>query len=248
MIEIVIGNVGSGKTATAVKEMFLNKDGRVYFSNIKTKGISHNHQIKTDMIIKKTPVLNKKGGHTGKFEVTLNDTFWIKQREKFKQGINVIIDEAHTLFNARRSMSKKNVILSDFLALIRKILTSSTGKGRLVFMTQLPERIDKIARDMCTLVRAYKCHYIKECQKCKSRYRECNETVEKIYYCPECNSTKIKEINHEIEAFHFSSIEQYDLWKNFGVKTYHRHYVIKDIVNYFGKYDTLQIEDLLTEI
>ena len=181
MIEIVVGNVGSGKTANSVKELAKNQDDRITFSNITTKKIKNNIPIKIEMIIKKIPKLNAKGEETGSFTDELNIEFWEKMRKKYPQGINFIFDEAHTLFNARRSMSKQNVIMTDFLALIRKIVTSSTGKGKLVFISQLPRRIDSIAREMCTLVKFYRCHYYKVCADCGAKHYETNDTVETFF-------------------------------------------------------------------
>lgn len=247
MIELIVGNVGSGKTATAVKEIVLRRDGRACYSNIKTIGVKHNHLIKQDMILKVVPKLDTDGNPTNKTEIKLNVEFWLSLREKHPEGINVYIDEAHSIYNSRRSMSKQNIIMGDFLALIRKILTSSTGKGKLTLITQLPNRIDKIARDMCTLVKYFRCHYIKTCKKCNEIFHENNETVEKLFWCPNCGSSKLKESNHKIEAFHFSSVDKYEQFIHFGVKSYHRRYLVNDLPDYFGKYDTLQINDLVTE-
>jgi len=246
MIEIVVGNVGSGKTANSVKELFLNMDGRVTFSNIKTKGIKNNISLTSDMIIKQVPILNAKGEETGKFEKVLNVEYWEEMRLKYPQGLNFIIDEAHTLFNARRSMSKMNVIMTDFLALIRKIVTSSTGKGKAVFITQLPRRIDSIAREMCTLVKFYRCHYYKVCLKCGTQHYETNDTTEKVYWCQKCLSPKMEEQQHVFECFHFKNILAYELFTEIGRKAYHRRYFIQDTSKYFGLYDTLQLSDLIS--
>ena len=45
MIRIILGQIGSGKTARIVKEIVTNNTNRMYFSNIKTKGTKNNTVI-----------------------------------------------------------------------------------------------------------------------------------------------------------------------------------------------------------
>ena len=52
MIRISLGNVGSGKTVSEVREIFINKFHRKTYSNIKTK-LNHQINLTHDMIIKK---------------------------------------------------------------------------------------------------------------------------------------------------------------------------------------------------
>ena len=167
MIRISIGNVGSGKTASEVREMALNKARRTYYSNINTKTIKNNVLIDPSMIVDKELVGEKKNKITNvvepvyKFKVNLE--FW----KGIKEPINVIIDEAHSILNSRRSMSKINILITDWLALIRRVLgQTESGEGELVFITQLPRRIDSLARDMATQIRYHLCHYVKTCKKC----------------------------------------------------------------------------------
>ncbi len=152
MIRIVLGNVGSGKTAMAVRDMYHNKFQRKTFTNIKTP-LTNTVQINPNMIISQTIVDYKKNRKTGEtepiYKKKLNIEFW----KGIKEPINVILDEAHSIVNARRSMSSVNIILTDWLSLIRRILgQTQSGYGELVFITQLPKRIDIIARDMATNV------------------------------------------------------------------------------------------------
>ena len=245
MIEIVLGNIGSGKTASIVREIVQNKDVRTTFSNIITKGIKNNVLITEDMIIKQTPILNAKGEETGKFKEELNVEFWQEAVEKHN-GINVVLDEAHTLVNSRRSMSKKNVIMSDFIALLRRVIGSSNGYGKLVLISQLKRRLDVIALEMATMVKFHVCHYTIECQKCKELYYENNETPEKIKYCPKCESPKLRQKEFVLEVWHFKNLDSYDKFDDYGVRTYHRHYFITDIENYFKNYNTLQWDSLLS--
>ena len=150
MIVIYLGNVGSGKTACAVREIMLNKAHRKTFSNIVTRGLKNNKVIRPEMIIDKQQVdtKTKRDGTTiPVYEIKLNTQFW----KDIDEPINVVLDEAHTIINARRSMSKVNQIVTDWLALIRRVLGSAdSGFGSLILISQLHNRIDIIAREMAT--------------------------------------------------------------------------------------------------
>jgi len=242
MIQIILGNIGSGKTATVVREIVKNDTQKFTFSNIITKKIKNNIVIKKDMIIKKEYNDSKK-----KDELSLNSEFWKNVQKKYG-AINVIIDEAHTVLNPRRAMSKTNIIMADFLALLRRVVGScDSGYGTLTLITQLERRLDPIAREMSTNVRFCVCHYTKHCKKCGYKWKENNEISEPIYRCPKCNNIYINKINHIIETWHFNSFQNYELWKEFGKKTYHKHYYINDIEQYFSYYNTLQWENLISD-
>lgn len=246
MIRIILGLVGSGKTAHIVRELVLNPSHRKTYANIVTQGVKQVVQIKRDMLIKKELVKYKKDG-TPIYKRTFNKTYWQKVIEK-EGAINVVIDEAHTIFNARRAMSTANVIMSDFLAMIRRILGStSAGYGELTLITQLSRRIDPIAREMATNVHHCKCHYQKACKSCGYIWNEHNEVPEPKWTCPRCGSESIQKFNHIIEVWHFSSMRSYDMWYEFGAKTYHSHYYINDIESYFPRYNTLQWDDLFSD-
>lgn len=249
MIKIFLGNVGSGKTACYVRELILNPANRVTFSNIRTKGIPNNFLISKDMIVKKDIVdyKTKKDGTSVPVEKeSLNVDFWKDAVVKHK-NLNVCIDEAHTVLNARRSMSSSSIILTDFLALLRRVLGSAeSGYGELTLITQLERRLDVIAKEMATNVRFHRCHYIKSCKGCGYSWQETNDNPEPRWICPLCNSPYVKKHSHRIEVFHFQNIDSYNMWKSFRMSTYHRHYFVNDIEKYFNKYDTLQWDNLLS--
>ncbi|MGM0495436.1 MAG: zonular occludens toxin domain-containing protein [Bacillota bacterium] len=246
MIRIVLGGVGSGKTARIVKEIVTDKTNRVYFSNIKTKKTKNNKHIDSSMIIKKE-IIKGEGKKKDKEEISLNIEYWKKINKKYG-AISVVIDEAHSVLNPRRAMSKINIIMTDFLALLRRVLGSdSAGYGELVLITQLERRIDPIAREMATAVHYHICHYQKACKKCGFVWAENNEEPEPRWECLKCGSYHINKFNHIIEVFHFRNMKYYENWKEFGMRSYHRHYYIKDIEDYFGNYDTLQWENLISD-
>jgi len=242
----MFGNPGSGKTACMVREMKLNPSKKTTFSNIITKGIKNNVVMNSTMIIKKEKVGEKKSGEIV-YKKRVNKEFWEEAQKKYG-NINVIIDEAHTILNARRAISKNNVIMSDFMAMLRRILGSGdSGYGELVLISQLERRIDVIAKEMCTQTRFHVCHYKKSCKQCGLMWDENNETPEPFYACPKCKSAKIIKHSHIIEVWHFRNPDLFVMWKYYGKKSYYRHYLINDIEKYFNFYNTLQWENLLTE-
>ena len=247
MIRLFVGNVGSGKTISIIKEMAENKDNKYYpitFSNIKTKGLN-NIVITRDMLIKKEVTGTKRNGEET-YKLKFNKEFWEEQREKYN-GFNVVIDEAHTLFNSRRSMSKQNVIMGDFLALIRKLAQDSVGKCHLTMISQLVKRIDNIAREMANQIRHHVCVYDKVCNNCGSRLLEHNEMPEPSPQCWECGSYDLRKENHRLIVWFFQNIEDYFDWLEMGEKRYYKLIKIQNIEMFFDLYDTLQIDNLISE-
>jgi len=246
MIKIYLGNVGSGKTLSAVRDMCINKNHRVMFSNIETKGVKNNIVIKGSMIIKKDVIGYKKSGEP-LYKFSLNEQYWRDMVAKYG-CIDIILDEIHTLLNSRRGMTKQAVIMTDFLSLLRRILGSKQNQGDLIMITQLERRIDIIAKEMCNHCRFHICHFTKTCQDCGKSWNENNEMPEQKYSCPRCQNINIMIHSHVIEVWHFSCVDDFIRWKYFGKKMYYKHYFINDAPLYFVKYNTLQWGNLLTEI
>lgn len=247
MIKILLGSVGSGKTACMVREMYLNNSHRLTYTNIKTKKIKNCKLISPDMIINNEIVDYKKkkdGSSEPVYKKTLNAQYW----KNINEPINVVIDEAHSIINARRAMSKTNEIVNQWLALIRRVLGSSeSGYGELTFITQLWNRLDIIAREMATQVRYHICHFQKTCKKCRASWSEHSEQPENLYQCPLCASFSIRKHNHQIEVYHFKNMEYFLAWKEYKQQSYYKHYVITDIEKYFPLYNTLQWDNLFED-
>lgn len=244
MIKIILGNVGSGKTAFAVREMYLNKSRRKTYSNIVTK-LKNQINITPEMIIKKEVIDYKKNRKTREnepvYKYSLNVDYW----KKINEPINVVLDEAHSIINARRSMSKINIVVSDWIALIRRVLGQAEADyGELVFISQLERRLDVIAKDMATNVLYTRCHYFKSCKKCGITWQENSELPEPLMECPACKSWQIKKYNYNIEVWHFRNMEYFNLWFEFQHKSFYKHYIITDIEQYFKYYNTMQWENL----
>lgn len=239
--------MGSGKTASIVREIYLNQNRRLTYSNIKTKKIKHNKLISGKMIISKT-IKDYKKKKTGEnepvYELSLNVDYW----KSIKEPINVVLDEAHTIVNARRSMSKVNQITTEWLALIRRVLGSSdSGYGELTLISQLPNRIDIIAREMATKIKWHLCHYVKVCKKCEFKWQENSDVPEPAWNCLKCRSHYIFKCNHIIEVWHFRDMNHFLAWKQFGERSYHSHYFINDIEKYFPLYNTLSWDNMFSE-
>lgn len=248
MIKIVLGNVGSGKTAFAVREMSLNLGHRKTYSNIETK-LKNQVNITPDMIIHKEIVDYKKNRKTGEkeplYKYKLNMSYW----KSINEPINVILDEAHTILNARRAMSKVNIIVSDWIALIRRVLGSTdAGFGELTFISQLSNRIDIIARDMATNIIYVICHFMKTCELCGTTWQENSEMPEGYIICPYCASHKIFKHDHKVEVWHFPNMQLFQVWHQFGQKTFYKRYFINDIEKYFPLYNTLQWDNMFSEL
>jgi len=221
----------------------LNQSMRDTYANIKTS-LPNCQMLKSEMIIKKEQVGVRKNGEAI-YDFKLNVDFW----KSIGKPINVVLDEAHTMFNARKSMSKVNIIMTDWLALIRRVLgQAESGYGELVLISQLANRIDIIAREMATNVRWHVMHYSKTCMKCGYTWQEDSDSPEPIWACESCGCFKIKKHSHYCEVWHFGSMQAYETYRSFGMSTFHMHYIISDIEKYFTLYDTFSWESLTSTL
>jgi hypothetical protein len=244
MIRIMLGNPGSGKTACMVREMTLNPSHRKTYSNIITNGVKNHVLLTHDMIIKRDVIGQRRDG-TDRVKFSLNADFW----KGIKEPINVILDEAHAILNARKSMTLGNVIVTDWLSLIRRVLGSNaSGYGELTLISQLPNRIDCIARDMSTHVRFHRCHFTKRCKKCSASWKENNDTAEPLLTCPICSEPAIERCEFLIEVWHFRDMTAFQAFMNSGAKTFHKHYLVNDIEKYFPLYHTRQWDNLISGV
>lgn len=196
------------------------------------------------MIFKKEIKRYKKNGEP-EYKLKFNKEFWLEAQKKYK-NFNVILDEAHILLSSRNSMSTKNKIMMDFLAVIRKIIGGQV-ENYILYISQLDRRLDIIAREMCNNVKYCRCWFNKTCKECNYTWIENNETPEPLFNCPRCQAKRPEKTNHLIEVWHFQNINLYESWRVFGLKTYHQRYFITDIEQYFGFYNTLQWDNLLSD-
>lgn len=244
---IVIHN--SGKTAQMV--MFMKNNPHINFmTNIKvfpkTK-FKHVEYLKPEMVIHKNIISHKKDG-SPVYEYKLNVDFWKKYITKTKNLI-IIIDEAHTFFNPRRSMSKINIIMTDFLALLRRVLGSSDNNGQLFLLTQLSRRLDVIAKEMATDINFNVLHYNIKCKRCGYTIQETNETPfgSKMLKCFNCGYPYTTKFNFVIETWCFKNIDSFMMFYNMGMKSYYNRYLLHKINTIFNNYDTFQWDDLMSD-
>ena len=101
MIKIVLGAVGSGKTAFAVREIVQNLTNRTTYSNIQMD-VKNQIDISPDMIVHKEIVDYKKNKKSDEkepvYKFSLNVEYW----KAIKEPINVVLDEAHTPSDSRQ--------------------------------------------------------------------------------------------------------------------------------------------------
>lgn len=250
MIRLHLGNVGSGKSLCAVREMVMNRQGMSHYTNIipkKPRLTPHIKKISPDMIVSKVHVKDTKhkdGTVTPEYKLEFNKEFW----RKVPKPLSVWIDEAHEMYDARRAMSKVNQIMSNFSAMIRRILGETDAEGDFNLITQLDRRIDVIVRDMAHQVIYYVCYYWKSCVKCGVSWQENSEMADKRKWCPICGHHVLKKSSFVIRARHFAGIKSYDAWKEFGVCSWYKDESIRNVSDYFKYYDTVQWENFLTEL
>jgi DNA-directed RNA polymerase subunit RPC12/RpoP len=246
-------NAGSGKTLMSVRDMHQENYINTY-SNIKTK-FNNQININPSMIVKKELVDYKKNKVTGSndpiYKFKPNLEYW--QKATKKQPINIVIDEAHSIFSSRKSMSRLNQCIGDWIALVRRIVGENDQyEGELIMITQLWHRLDRIIREMATQIRYHKCHYMKTCMDCGISWNETSEMAEKYKQCPMCLSRELFKHSYMIEIWKFKSMDNYVLWNSGysgskGSRPYYQHYFVKNIEQYFPMYSTMQISDLFSE-
>lgn len=243
MISLYLGSIGSGKTASAVREISKRIKFQKIYSNITLKGKLKNSnfaQLTDEMIFSTTE--DKKGNIKPD---KLNIEFWKKQ---INEPVTIVLDELHNLINARKATSKINIIMGDFLALLRRIIGSvDKGAGELIGITQLPRRLDVVFREMATNVKYHICYYRKTCNNCGYNWIENSESPETKYICPNCQHTQLKKHNHIIEVFAFRNINDFYSWLELRQNTFYKHYFINDIEDYFKFYDTYSWDNLISK-
>lgn len=144
MIRIILGNIGSGKTLTTVKEI-MNSPFIVY-SNV---GVKHPNliRLKFSHIIADKQIGETKSGKPIMKKV-VNWNYWREAIKKHKY-FHVYIDELHNIMPSRLSMSKQNIVMAQWVAQIRKV-TGSSEMVDLVVVSQELQRIDVTIRDLAS--------------------------------------------------------------------------------------------------
>lgn len=243
MIRLFLGLQGSGKTAAAVREMIKNKRP-VYTNIIMRHKTPHVKKISHEMIIRKEIVRTEKSGKPV-YDYKLNTEYW----KSAPKPCDVVIDEAHNIFNARNSMTKQNRLISQWLALLRRVIGGSSGSyGELIMISQLGRQVDIIGKEMASQVQYHIMHSIMQCSKCGYEQRRTSQDPEHFKLCRKCGGWRFKEHGHFVMVYKFADYSLFEMWRDFGSKSYYRHYIIKDIADYFKYYDTQQWESMFENV
>jgi len=246
-IVLYVGNIGSGKTAFAVREMVRNEDNRKHYTDIiptKPRKTPQIIKLTSDMLVNKELIktINHKDGRvTDQYKYSLNEEFW---KERMDERKSIVIDECHKYLEARAHSSTTNRLFNDFLALGRRIVEDSNSSGDMIFITQLSRRADIILREMAHEIKYFVCHYIVQCKKCGAGNWENSEMPVglKLKKCPRCNTWMLQRHSHYLEIKDFANIKDFDNWNMFGKPDgfFYRKYYVRNIGDYFQFYSTLQ--------
>lgn len=143
MIRLILGGIGSGKSASAVKDI-IDRNEKT-FSNFDIKKQPKLHRLMVEDIIKTEVTRVKKSGEEVK-RISINWDFWNKLIDD-GVGFDVCLDEIHNILHSRRSMSRWNTLVGTWLSQIRKILGDSEN-NHLTAISQRLEGVDVILRDL----------------------------------------------------------------------------------------------------
>lgn len=214
-----------------------------YYSNIKTAGLSNVHTLNQSMIIKKEATGAVSRGRPV-YELTLNKEFW----ENVKKPVSVVLDEAHSIFNARSSMSKSSKISTQWISLLRKMLgQNDSGYGNLIMISQLSRRVDVIIREMAHRVEFFRGYYTKGCRTCGISWKEHSDMPEQRTICKRCKGHDLFKKDYKTLLYKFSSVRAFDLWRETGMNTAYKITWIVNSEKYFKNFDTLQLDDLFSD-
>jgi len=134
VIIIIVGGIGCGKTLFIMRELIIRR--KAAFVNFQVRDIPRIIRMKWDYILQEDEVMNDKG--KPKRQLNINWDFW-KRMQPY--GFDIHWDEIHNAIPSRRGMSKRNMLLNQWLSQIRKIMGDSKLYN-LYCITQRPKSID----------------------------------------------------------------------------------------------------------
>ena len=234
MIRIYLGNLGSGKTCSAVREMMKDGSNRVTYTNIAPKKHKHWKQILPENVITKTE------DDKGKVKLSLNKDFWANK----PKPLNLIWDEIHLIAPSRRSSSSPNIILGQFIAMGRRIVGADRkGYGHLIFIAQSAESVDVAIRRLTNEIRYHIMNWLMTCDTCGLVLKTTSEDKE-VENCPSCGGYQLFRHSFHLQVFTFKDFNTYLNWKAYGEKSYSSKYWVTDIADFFPYYSTHQMESI----
>lgn len=234
MIRIFLGKLGSGKTLHAVKEMKVTTSKLRYYTNIEIK-FKNTEFISEDEIIKE--VLIEKEKQKPKIEYKLNWEYWNKQ----KKPLHIIWDEINLTAPSRQSMSKKNMVFTQFVAMARRITgMDEAGYGELTFISQTDFSIEKYIRHLANEILYHIMHWEQFCKDCNTSELRSSESVPNRK-CNFCLSENTRKENFFCIVYRFLTFWDFQQWEaGFQGKFYKSREVIFDVEDYFKSFNTIQ--------
>ena len=138
-------------------------------------------------------------------------------------------------------MSKKNLIISQFVAMARRITgMDQAGYGTLTFIAQTDFSIEKYIRHLANEIIYHVMYWDQYCMDCDTSEIRNSETAPRRK-CNFCLSENTRKENFSCIIYKFLSFSDYSYWDaGFSGKWYDSREVILDISEYFKYYDTLQ--------
>jgi len=206
---------GSGKSLTATKKIVDSKE--LCYTNFHVR-TPHTKRLKYAMILEYDE--NNK-------PIRVNWDYWKDSIQKYG-GFNIVIDELHNLLNARRSMTKDNILITQWVAQLRKV----TGENEVydfLCISQELMRIDIAVRDLA--------HEIIVCEKFVG-----DKLIPTIVYE---NGRRQKRMIPEIWIMNIyftgqSCVDRYERWKYYGTKSYNKRNMYR-ANSYLRFYDSYEI-------
>lgn len=237
MIRVFLGNLGSGKSACAVKEIIDSESNRKTYTNLNTNNVKNAVFIKPSDIIQIIP--NPKDKKKELFQ--LNIKYWKKQ----KKPLNVLWDEIHLTANSRKSTSKVNMVLSQFMAMARRITGfDKRGYGHFTFIAQKERTIDVNIRELCNEIIYHISYWRITCNDC-GKFVYWTSEKQQLEQCLNCGSWDIFKDDVYVLRLFFNKWENYYRYTEGEQGRFHfKRQFVYDIEDYFQYYDTMQISNV----
>ena len=218
MIRIILGLPGSGKTLSAVKMVMKSKEYCLTNFNVRKEKVE---RLKIQDVIRHEE--NKKGEMR---PVAVNWDHWRGLIKKYS-GFDVFIDELHQIMHSRSSMTKRNILMAQWVAQIRKV-TGENERFDFVCISQELERIDIAVRDLA--------YHVIHCKKMTDERR-----------IPTTIYRKGRKVTVDLPAVwvintHFvgdGAVARYSRWRLQNVKTYNYRTYFKGnrFMQYYDSYE-----------
>jgi len=154
MLILILGQKGSGKTLRIIRECVIKGKNRIIYTNFNVKKSLKDYvkieRLKYgDIVRKKVKDVFVKTGKPKSYAYSVNWDFWKEARKAGK--FSIMLDEFHNVMNSRRAMQADNIVISDWLSQIRKILNDDPT-NHLYIISQKLRRVDINSRELADLI------------------------------------------------------------------------------------------------